>query len=286
MARKRISFTLAAVIVFFVILLTLVGIRLTGTGRDFPNPAGNLLREALAPLQGGVMSVTTGVRNSLASLWQFNRLSRDNQSLKEQVAELTRENNQLKQKILAGMRYEDMAKKFDSPSIWNQPSVGATVVDRNPSNWYHTIVINRGAKDGVKVDDPVITNLGLVGKVINVTGSTAEIILILDPEGQVSGVVRQSNGSGSFGIVLGDYKRGSVATTGSLSMEVPKEDKVNPGDLVLTSGMGGVYPKDIPIGTVQQVTLNPGGLLKTATITPLVSFSNLEEVFVMLTGGK
>ncbi len=286
MARKRISFTLAAVIVFFVILLALVSIRFTGTGTDFPNPAGNLLREALAPLQGGVMSVTTGVRNSLASLWQFNQLSRQNQSLKTQVAELTRENNQLKQKILAGMRYEDMAKKFDSPAIWNDPYVGATVVDRNPSNWYHTIVINRGAKDGVKVDDPVITNLGLVGKVIKVTDSTSEIILILDPEGQVSGVVRQSNGAGSFGIVVGDYKRGSVATTGSLSMEVPKEDKVNPGDLVLTSGMGGVYPKDIPIGTVQQVTLDPSGLLKTATITPQVNFANLEEVFVVLTGGK
>jgi len=285
-AGKRISFTLAAVIVFFVILLSLVSIRLTGIGTNFPNPAGNLLREILAPLHSGVMCVATGVRDVLASPWQFQKMRQENLTLNAKVEELTRENSQLRQKILAGMRYEELEKKFDAPEIWKERYIGAVVIDRNPSNWYHTIVVNRGSKDGVKINNPVITNLGLVGKVVSVTNNTSEVILILDSEGQVSGAVRQSQGSPSFGVVVGDYKRGPVGSKGALKMTVPKDDKVNPGDLVLTSGMGGIYPKDIPIGIVQEVNLESGGLLKTANITPLVQFDRLEEVFVVLTGGK
>jgi len=285
-AKKRFSFSLAALIVFFVILLSLISIRLTGLDAVFPNPVGNLLREVLAPLQSGVTSVSSGIRDAVVNIRDFSKIRQDNKSLKTQIDELTKENNQLKQKILAGMRFEELEKKFDSPAIWKSPYIGASVINRNPSNWYHTIVINRGSKDGVKVNNPVITNLGLVGKVIGVTTSTAEVILILDPEGQVSGAVRQSEGSAAYGIIVGDYKRGPIASAGSLKMTVPKDDKVNPGDMVLTSGMGGVYPKDIPVGTVQEVNLETGGLLKTATISPLVDFTHVEEVFVVLTGGK
>lgn len=286
MARKRISLTLAAVIVFFGILLSLISIRLSGLGVSFPNPVGHLLREVLAPLQSGVMSVTNGVRDSVVSIWELRKIQQQNLELKTKVEELTKENDQLKQKILAGMRFEELEKKFDSPAIWNIPYMGATVINRNPSNWYHTVVINRGSKDGVKVNNPVVTNLGLVGKVIAVTSNTAEAVLLVDPEGQVSATVRQSQGSASYGVAVGDYKRGPAGSGGSLKMIVPKDDKVNPGDLVLTSGMGGVYPKDIPIGTVKEVTLETGGLLKTATIIPLVPFDRLEEVFVVLTGGQ
>ncbi|HWJ03827.1 MAG TPA: rod shape-determining protein MreC, partial [Verrucomicrobiae bacterium] len=124
------------------------------------------------------------------------------------------------------------------------------------------------------------------GKVVSVTANTCEVVLILDSEGQVSGEVRQSEGSASTGVVIGNYERGPVGAKGTLKMTVPKDDKVNPGDLVLTSGLGGVYPQNIPVGTVKEVTMEQGGLLKTATITPAVQFDRLEEVFVVLKGGK
>ncbi|MDA8441389.1 MAG: rod shape-determining protein MreC, partial [Peptococcaceae bacterium] len=189
MARRRVSFTLAAVIVFFIILLSLVSIRLTGIGNNFPNPVGSFIRQALAPLQSGVTSVTTGIRDRVVSIWNLNQLAAENQTLVTKVDELTKENNQLKQKVLAGMRYEAMANKFTAPDVWTKATLGASVIDRNPSNWYHTLVINRGSQAGVKVNDAIITSLGLVGKVISVTNNTAEVILILDTEGQVSGLV-------------------------------------------------------------------------------------------------
>lgn len=286
MAKQRISFTLAAVIVFFVILLALVSIRFTGVGNSFPNPVGGLMRDTLAPLQSGVMSFTTGVRNTVAGIWEFRKTKQENEQLKAKVEEVSKENIQLKQKILAGMRYEELEKKFDPPTIWKKKYIGATVINRNPSNWYNTIVLNRGTDNGIQINDPVITNVGLVGKVISVSSTTAEVVLILDTEGQVSGTVRQSDGTPSSGIVIGNYKRGSIGSPGIMKMSVPKDDKVNPGDLVLTSGLGGVYPSEIPIGTVQSVNLETGGLLKTAVIVPLVQFDHLEEVFVVLGGGK
>lgn len=285
MARKRISFTLAAVIVFFIILLSLVSIRLTGIGSNFPNPVGKILRQAIAPLQSGVTSVTTAIRDDFNSIRNFGQLSKENADLKTKVAELSQENNELKQKILAGLRYEEMANKFNAPNVWDEPTVGAVVIDRNPSNWYHTLVINRGTKNGVKVNDPVITNYGLVGKVISVTDNTSEVILILDPQGQVSGLVRQSDGTAAYGIVQGDYQEGTPDVQSTLKMTIPKDYQVNPGDLVLTSGMGGVYPENIPVGTVKEVSLEKGGLLKTAVIEPTVQFAHLEEVFVVLTPG-
>ncbi len=286
MARKRISLTSAAVIVFFVILLAQVSIRLTGTGSHFVNPVGGLLREVLAPLQGGVMSFSRGVRDTASSVWNFGKIKQENHDLQVKVEELTKQNTELKQKLLAGMRYEEMEQKFDAPTIWKKKYIGATVINRNPSNWYYSIVVNRGKDHGVKVNDPVITNKGLVGKVISVTSHTAEVVLILDSEGQVSGLVRQNDGMVSAGVVTGNYKRGPIGSQGTLRMTVPKDDRVNPGDLVLTSGLGGIYPSNIPIGTVKDITPESGGLLKTTTISPTVQFDHLEEVFVVLDGGK
>lgn len=286
MARRRISLSLAAVIIFFAVLLTLVSIRFTAIGKSFPNPVGNLMQQILAPLQSGVMSVTTGIQDDFAVLTNLGKTKQENNQLKAKVAELTRENIELQQKVLAGLRYQELEKKFNAPEIWNMQTVGATIVDRDPSNWYYTITINRGSADGVVVNDCVITNAGLVGKVIAVTNHTADVVLILDSEGEVSGMVRQSDGSPVYGVLQSNYRHGPIGSQATLEMSVPKADNVKPGELVLTSGKGGVFPKDIPIGTVQNVVLQKGGLLKTATITPLVKFDRLEEVFVVHSGGR
>jgi rod shape-determining protein MreC len=148
--------------------------------------------------------------------------------------------------------------------------------------------LNRGSKDGVVANDPVIGALGLIGKVVSVSPTTSEVLLILDGEGQVSALVSNSAGNGTFGIVQGNYKRGSRLTSeGNLQMLFQREDNVNVGDLVLTAGVGGVYPQDVPIGKVVEIRLDPTGLLKTAFIEPLVNFDTLEEAYIVkMVGGK
>jgi len=188
---------------------------------------------------------------------------------------------------LAGMRFTELDQgQFRNPTLEKYEKVGASVIDRNSTSWYRTLTLNRGSKDGVAANDPVIGALGLIGKVISVSPTTSEALLILDGEGQVSALVRGSDGSGTFGIVQGNYKRGSRLTSdGNLQMLFRREDNVNAGDLVLTAGAGGVYPKDVPIGKVVEIQLDPTGLLKTAFIKPLVNFDSLEEAYIVKTAG-
>jgi len=189
----------------------------------------------------------------------------------------------LKQQVLAGMRFEELDQgQFRSPTLAKYKKIGASVINRNPTSWYRTLTLNRGSKDGVAVNDPVIGSLGLVGKVVSISPTTAEVLLILDGEGQVSALVRGSAGNATFGIVQGSYKRSSRLTPeGNIQMLFKREDNVNTGDLVLTAGAGGVYPIDVPIGKVVDIQLDPTGLLKTAYIEPLVNFDALEEVYIV-----
>ncbi|WP_240983248.1 rod shape-determining protein MreC [Acididesulfobacillus acetoxydans] len=286
---RRVNLTGIAVLVFFLLLGILVSMRLTGLGRTFPNPVGGVIQRLASPVENVILSVGNRIKRDTRALWSFDQVEKENVALRRDVNKLTGENLSLKEQILAGMRYAALDQgEFRSPALDKYAKVGATIIDRNPTAWYQTLTLNRGSADGVAVNDPVIANLGLVGKVVSVTAKTAEVLLITDGQGQVSALVRGSSGNPTFGIVQGTYKAGSrLTSTGHLEMLFRRADKVNVGDLVLTSGLGGVYPVDIPVGKVQEVQLDKTGLLKTAYIDPLVNFDSLEEVYIVKTvGGK
>ncbi|RNC29945.1 MAG: Cell shape-determining protein MreC [Candidatus Dichloromethanomonas elyunquensis] len=280
---KKINPMGIAVLVFAVILITLTSIRLTGLGSDFPNPVGKALDRILSPVERTIWSIGDGIKDNVRAIFSFRTVKAENEELRKQVEQLKGDNLQLKQQVLAALRYQELDKDvFQSPTLEKYEKIGATIVNRNPTAWYQTITVNKGSKDGVKADDPVIANLGLVGKVVAASSATSDILLILDGEGQVGALVRDNLGNAVFGILKGTYKKGSrLNATGSLEMEFKQEDEVNSGDLVFTSGFGGVFPKDIPIGVVTGVRVDPTGLLKTANIEPIVNFDSLEEVYIL-----
>jgi len=281
--KKRANITGIAVLVFFLLLSVLITIRLTGLGSYFPNPVGGFLQSVLSPLEKPILQLGNGIRDNTKVIWDFRGVQLQNEALLKKVDQLTSDNLTLKEQVLAGMRYSELDQgQFRNPTLEKYEKVGASVINRNPTTWYRTLTLNRGSKDGVVANDPVIGDLGLIGKVISVSPTTSEVLLILDGEGQVSALVRGSAGNGTFGIVQGTYKRGSRLTPeGNLQMLFRREDNVNAGDLVLTAGAGGVYPKDIPIGKVIEIQLDPTGLLKTAFIEPLVNFDMLEEAYIV-----
>ncbi|MBC2721343.1 rod shape-determining protein MreC [Desulfosporosinus sp.] len=289
MVGKRVNVTGIAVLVFFLLLGVLITMRFTGLGSNFPNPIGGVMQRVLSPLEQPILQMGNAIRNNTRAFWDFTEVARQNEELLKKVDQLTGDNLKLKSEILAGMRYNVLDQgQFRSPTLEKYEKVGASVVNRNPTTWYRTLTLNRGSQDGVSVNDPVIGDLGIVGKIVSVTPTTSEVLLILDGEGQVSALVRGSTGTGIFGIVQGNYKRGSrLAAEGNLQMLFRREDGINVGDLVMTSGLGGVYPKDIPIGQVKEIQLDPSGLLKTAFIQPLVDFDSLEEAYIVkIVGGK
>jgi rod shape-determining protein MreC len=275
------------VLVFFLLLAVLVSMHLTELGKNFPNPVGETMQLVLSPVEKALLNFGSIVKKNTRALWSFYAVEQENSSLRQQVEQLTGDNLKLKEQVLAGIRFEELDQGiFRSPTLNRYTKVGASVVNRNPTAWYQTITVNRGSRDGVAVGDPVIAQLGLVGKVITIYAATAEILLIADSEAQVGALVRNDSGAATYGIVQGTYKHSSrLAAEGTFQMLFRREDNVNISDLVLTSGLGGVYPKDIPIGKIKQISLDSSGLLKTAYIEPLVDFDSLEEVFIVKANG-
>jgi rod shape-determining protein MreC len=289
MVGKRVNVTGIAVLVFFLLLGVLISIRLTGLGSKFPNPIGGTLQSALSIVEKPLLLFGNGIRDNTKALWNFRDVETQNEALRKKVDQLTGDNLKLKEQVLAGMRYNELDQGiFLSPTLEKFSKVGSSIINRNPNTWYRTLTLNRGSKDGVSINDPVIGDLGLVGKIVSVSATTSEVLMILDGEGEVGAVVRGSAGNGTFGIVQGTYKRGSRLTPeGNLEMLFRRDDNVNVGDLVLTSGLGGVYPQDVPVGKVKEIKLDPSGLLKTAYIEPLVNFDALEEVYIVkMVGAK
>jgi len=216
-------------------------------------------------------------------MFAFRSLQRENEALRQDLDRITGENALLREELLAGERYRALAEgEFQTPAWDNYEKIGASVVSRNQNAWYQTVKINKGRRQGVAPHAPVVAGAGLVGKVVSVTETTAEVLLITDAQGQASAFVRKAQGEIVYGVLYGTYKRGPrLQNDGALQMDFSQEDEVELGELVMTSGLGGVFPKGIVIGTVSDVMMQGSGLMKEARVTPAVNFDGLEEVYVM-----
>ncbi|MDR1069386.1 MAG: rod shape-determining protein MreC [Gracilibacteraceae bacterium] len=280
--KKRISPLVWAVIIFAAFFVILTAIRLSGAGAGLPNPVGGALRAALAPAERLIWICGEGLKNNFQALWRFREVQAENESLREQVETLTDENLRLKEDVLAALRYSDWQEVFENPVLADYEKIGAQVVMRNPVTWYRMLTLNRGSSDRVGVNDAVVGRLGLVGKVVAVTPTTADVMLLTDGDGQVAALTRDKNGTAVFGVVRGDYQQGSIFNMESaLEMEFRREEPVETGEVVYTSGLGGIYPPGLPIGVVTDIQMGGAGMLQVAVIEPLADFAALEEVIII-----
>jgi len=150
--------------------------------------------------------------------------------------------------------------------------VTANVISRDTSSYLRWIIINRGARDGIKVGNPVISDLGLVGRVEKVAANLSWIRLANDPASLINARTQESRAEG---IVTGLLQ-------GGLRMDkIPQTQLMDVGDLVLTSGLGGMFPADIVIGQVTNVSKPPAELFQTAEVRPTVDYNNLDIVSVI-----
>ena len=121
----------------------------------------------------------------------------------------------------------------------------------------------------------VITPRGIVGRVTAAAERSSEVLLVLDPEGAVAGMVRNSRYPGIV--------EGSVSDQGYLQMiHLPYDSQVRENQTVITSGLGGIFPKGLRIGFITEIIVEPNGLMKKALIQPFVDFDRLEEVLVVI----
>ncbi len=197
------------------------------------------------------------------------QLRADNNDLRQQLTELQHqraENQQLRALL-----------QIKQAAPWR--TVGARVIGRDASNWWRSIQIDRGSDDGLRPDQPVLSAGGLVGKTVAVTRGESRVLLLIDPGCKAGAILA---GTREPGIVSGASAAG-LRREPQLQMSfVDRKSNVKLGDAVYTSGLGGVFPRGILIGTVSEADLDPQGLYQLVSLNPAADFRRLEEVMVIV----
>ncbi|HEX7807471.1 MAG TPA: rod shape-determining protein MreC [Thermoanaerobaculia bacterium] len=198
------------------------------------------------------------------------RAVNENLELRRKVGSLTTENLKLRQSASDLRRLRSLlayAEQFEMKT-----SMAQTIM-LDTAGRFKSIIIDRGASDGVQVNDVVANANGLVGRVVLTTNDLAKVQLVTDNNCSVGSLVERTRRQGVV--------RGSGGTSVQM-FDIPSLADVQPGDKILTAGIDGIYPKGIPIGTV--VRSDPGqSLFKTVTVKPAVDFGGIEEVIVIHT---
>jgi rod shape-determining protein MreC len=207
------------------------------------------------------------MRRQLAE--ENNRLSAENELLRQQVRALSETGRE-------NLRLHQLLSLKDHLQL---KTTSARVIGRDTSNWWKSIQIDRGNNDGLTKDLAVLNADGLIGKVISVTKGEARVLLLTDPNCKASALLQDSRESG---VVSGSESAFSSEPRLQMTF-VDRKAKIRQGEAVITSGLGGVFPKGILIGTVVRARLNPQtGMYQDVVIKPAVDFRKLEEAIVIL----
>ncbi|HUF32967.1 MAG TPA: rod shape-determining protein MreC [Acidimicrobiales bacterium] len=266
----RTRFTLLFLVLFSITIITL----------DFRSDAGVLgavrdgAADALAPVRDAVGAVFSPVGDTVGGITGYGELEEENARLRDRIAELEGEGHRDEGaaaelgEALRLMRLDDVA---------GAPTVAARVVSAPISNFEQTIELDRGSKHGIAVDMPVVTGAGLVGRVVNVSGSRATVRLVTDPASAVA--VRLH--SGETGVAEGDGPRRPLSL-GLIDIGADVSER----DVVVTSGLEGsalpsYFPAGLVVGRVVSVEPAPGEQQLDIRIEPVADLANLRYVRVV-----
>ncbi|OGY46514.1 MAG: rod shape-determining protein MreC [Candidatus Buchananbacteria bacterium RIFCSPLOWO2_01_FULL_46_12] len=236
-------------------------------------PVENLLIKVFSPVQSSVYSLGVKFRN-FYSQTSFNQdLETANQQLLEQVRQLTIENAQLKVTLVENFQIKNQTDFLSQNGL---SAVIAKVIGKGLFPDSQILIINKGSRDGVQVDLPIIAQDGLiVGKVIEVSAELAKAILINDSQSSLAVTVQ--NQTQTKGVVTGEHGL-------SLKMElIPETEIIQVGDMVVTSGLELNIPRGLLVGQIETLESEPNSFFKVAYLRSLINFDDLTVVSVLKT---
>ncbi len=238
------------------------------SGGEFAAPH-KLILEVLGTAQAGVSVVTRGVQGlwtDYVALWDVRK---ENDRLREEIQKYQVVNSKYREAVATNVRLE---KLLELKETLPPPTLTALIQGRDPSLWFKTLTVNRGTADGVTKGMPVVTVEGVVGHVLESTTHYAKVLQANDPNSAIEVLIQESRVQG---IIKG-------TGSGYRLHYVLKNNDVKVGDQVVTSGLGGVFPKGLPVGTVSSVVSNRRGMFLDIDVTPAVNFDRLEHVIIIL----
>jgi len=234
----------------------------------------SFVRQAILFTASPFIKLTAVTVGSVSHVWQnyvdLRGLRQENLRLQRAAAIQQRRIDQLEEQVLETQRLQGLLAMREA---WRAEFVAARVVGKDATNWFKTILIDRGSRAGMRRNLPVVAPDGLVGRIVDVTPSTAKVQLITDPVSAAGALMQRTRVTG---IVTGNLGAGLRVRY------LPLLADVVVGDEVVTSGMGGIFPKGIPVGRVTAVERASGALFQEAVLQPKVDLGRLEEVVVLM----
>ncbi len=255
-----------------IVVLIAVNVIILSVNTKQAHPSYGMGRVALSLLGPFQNVVTHGVR-FFRGVWNnyFNLVSAsmENTQLRQELNQALEDRNLYNETLLANIRYRNL---LNFKQYMAEPVLAAEVIGRDPSPWFKTLVVNKGSSDGVTQGAPVVVPEGIAGLVVEVASHYAKILLIIDQNSAVDGLIQRTR---SRGVVKGDPSGNCI-----LKYVLRKHD-VSLGDTVVSSGLDGVFPKGLRIGRVSEIVKLNAGIFQQIQITPYVDFEKLEEVLIV-----
>ena len=264
--QSKSHWVLAALLLSQLILMTV-------TAKD-PDNEQSVLRTwtmtVLAPVLRVGDSALSTVSGAFSGWGELRRASTENVALREQVEQLTAEVNESREKAA---QLESLRSSFGLPSSIGYTRVTASVIARDSSLWFKRLTIDRGTLDGVKRNMPVVTALGVVGRVITVGPNFAQVQVITDSNAGAGVMLQSTRAPG----ILKGMNNALCEVKNITSTEEVKE-----GETVVTTGLDRIYPKGLVVGIIERVENDANGPWKKIIVNPAAKVDRVENVYVLI----
>jgi rod shape-determining protein MreC len=266
--RKYQSIAVAAVLlVVSLVVLSFSAVRLSETGL-----LRKIVLETAAPVEDAINISLMSLRNVWNRYLFLIGMEEENRRLRRENAALSGQINLLTEGYLEGIRLRNLLAMKDD---LKRHAVTARVIDKDRTTLFKTLLINKGTADGLKVGFPVLTAQGVVGRIIETSWHAARVLLMLDENSNIDALIQRTRAQG---ILQG-------AGAGGNLKYISRVEDVRTGDVVITAGLAGIFPKGLPLGVVSGADRSEGGLFLKITVTPAVDFGKLEEVLALVPEG-
>ena len=240
------------------------------------NGISSSVSSVVSPLQKIVYNINSRVKETVDFFLNFSEVKLENEQLKQKNTELANkliEYESLKDEVT---RLREALNFTESRSNYNY--VGVNIIGYSGNSLSDGYIIDKGSNDGIAKNMVVVSSKGLVGKVTKVSNNFAVVQSILNENIAVAVMDQQTRDASGVLQGLSDKKDNNMTVVYNL----PIDSDVKEGDIIVTSGLGKIYPKEIPVGTVVSVQEDNVKVMKSAVVEPFVNFSKLEELFVVI----
>ncbi len=258
---------------FFLAIAVVLAV-LNGRDPSRPDPGGALLLESMLPFQLGLTAIVHSAEQVWDQYFDLRSVHQENERLSQQIEDLEQHVQRLSELELANQRLRHL---LDLQAKTEVPTAAARVISRSRGPWGDRLVLNKGAQSGIRKDLAVLVPAGVVGRIVSTTAHTARVLLAPDPNSGIDTFVQRTR------------ERGVVVGTGNGRARlkyVSKGADIRVGDVLLVSGLEGIFPKGHPLGSILRIGTKGGEMFEDVEVRLNVEFAKLEEVLVTIGGPR